>query len=70
MGLSYSTLSEVSDVEKTAEEVRVQKRRSFSGVKDIQENLRNAPGARCSGMQFYQDYYRSRAVRRSRQPLP
>lgn len=35
VGLSYGTLSEVSEVEKTAEEVRSSKQRSFSCVKDI-----------------------------------
>lgn len=59
VGLSYGTLSEVSDVEKTAEEVRSSKQRSFSRVKDIQENLRNALEQMLYGMQFYQDYYRS-----------
>ena len=57
VGLSYGTLSEVSDVEKTAEEVRSSKQRSFSRVKDIQENLRNALEQMLYGIQFYQDYY-------------
>ena len=61
VGLSYGTLSEVSDVEKTAEEVRSSKQRSFSRVKDIQENLRNALEQMLYGMQFYQDYYRSQS---------
>lgn len=61
VGLSYGTLSEVSDVEKTAEEVRSSKQRSFSRVKDIQENLRNALEQMLYGMQFYQDYYRNQS---------
>ena len=63
VGLSYGTLSEVSDVEKTAEEVRSSKQRSFSRVKDIQENLRNALEQMLYGMQFYQYYYRSQSSR-------
>lgn len=57
VGLSYGTLSEVSDVEKTAEEVRSSKQRSFSRVKDIQENLRIALDNLLYGMQYYRDYY-------------
>lgn len=57
VGLSYGTLSEVSDVEKTAEEVRSSKQRSFSRVKDIQENLRTALDDLLYGMQYYRDYY-------------
>lgn len=41
-GLSYGTISEVSDVEKTAEEVRISKQRSFVRVCDIQKNLQTA----------------------------
>lgn len=69
VGLSYGTLSEVSDVEKTAEEVRSSKQRSFSRVKDIQENLRNAL-SRCSmGCSSIRTTTAVRAVHRSRQPL-
>ena len=41
-GLSYGTISEVSDVEKTAEEVKSSKQRSFVRVCDIQKNLQTA----------------------------
>ena len=41
-GLSYGTISEVSDVEKTAEEVKISKQRSFVRVCDIQKNLQTA----------------------------
>ena len=41
-GLSYGTISEVSDVEKTAEEVKISKQCSFVRVCDIQKNLQTA----------------------------
>ncbi len=59
-GLSYGTLSEVSDVEKTAEEVKSSKQRSFSRVSDIQESLRTALENMVSGMQYLRDYYENR----------
>lgn len=55
VGLSYGTLSEVSEVEKTAEEVRSSKQRSFSCVKDIQQNLKTALQQLGYGMQYYID---------------
>lgn len=55
VGLSYGTLSEVASVEKTAEEVRSSKQRSFSCVKDIQQNLKTALQQLCYGMQYYMD---------------
>ena len=42
VGLTYGTLSNVSDTEKTAEEVRFSKQRSYSTVSDIQKSLENA----------------------------
>ena len=38
-GLAYGTLSDVNDTEKTAEEIKASKQRSFSTVKDIQNEL-------------------------------
>lgn len=61
VGLSYGTLSEVSDVEKTAEEIRASKQRSFVRVGDIQANLREALENLVYGMQYYRDYYTNRA---------
>ncbi len=58
MGLSYGTLSQVSDVEKTAEEIRASKDRSFSTVQDIQETLRTALEHLIYAMQYYRDEYR------------
>lgn len=41
-GLAYGTLSDVQLVEKTAEEIKSSKQRSYSTVVDIQKNLQNA----------------------------
>lgn len=41
-GFAYGTLSEVSDSEKTAEEIRASKQRSFATVSDNQKALKNA----------------------------
>ncbi|WP_295219652.1 phage capsid protein [Ruminococcus sp.] len=60
VGLAYGTFSEVSDVEKTAEEVRASKQRSFVRVGDIQANLRTALDDLVYGMQYYRDYYANR----------
>ena len=60
VGLAYGTFSEVSDVEKTAEEVRASKQRSFVRVSDIQANLRTALSDLVYGMQYYRDYYANR----------
>lgn len=60
VGLSYGTLSEVSDVEKTAEEVKFSKQRSFVRVNDIQENLRVSLEQLVYGIQYYHDYYANR----------
>lgn len=57
VGLSYGTLSEVSEVEKTAEEIRASKNRSFTRVCDIQQSLQEALTQLLSGVQFYRDYY-------------
>lgn len=37
--LAYGTLSEIADVEKTAEEIRNSKQRSYAAVRDIQKSL-------------------------------
>lgn len=59
-GLSYGTLSEVSDVEKTAEEIKSSKQRSFVRVSDIQGNLQAALEQLLYGFQYYRDYYANR----------
>lgn len=60
VGLSYGTLSEVSDVEKTAEEIKSSKQRSFVRVSDIQGNLQAALEQLLYGFQYYRDYYANR----------
>ncbi len=57
VGLSYGTLSEMSEVEKTAEEIRSSKQRSFTRVCDIQEGLQESLSGLLYGMQYYRDYY-------------
>ena len=59
-GLSYGTLSEISDVEKTAEEIKSSKQRSFVRVSDIQGNLQAALEQLLYGFQYYRDYYANR----------
>lgn len=41
-GLAYGTLSNVEDVEKTAEEIRSSKQRSYATISDIQQALQKA----------------------------
>ncbi len=41
-GFAYGTLSEISDTEKTAEEIRASKQRSYATVSDNQKALKNA----------------------------
>lgn len=41
-GLAYGTLSDVQDVDKTAEEIKASKQRSFSTVSDAQKSLEKA----------------------------
>lgn len=41
-GLAYGTLSDPQDTEKTAEEIRSSKQRSFATVSEIQSSLKNA----------------------------
>lgn len=59
VGLSYGTISDVSNFDKTAEEIRSSKQRSFSRVRDIQESLKAALTALAYGMQYYTDYQTS-----------
>lgn len=59
-GLAYGFLSEVSDTDKTAEEIKASKQRSYDRVHDIQENLRSALEGAVYGMQYLRDYYENR----------
>lgn len=60
-GLSYGFLSEVEDVEKTAEEIKSSKQRSFDRIHDIQESLRTALEGSVYGLQYLRDYYENRS---------
>lgn len=57
VGLSYGTLSEVSEVEKTAEEIRSSKQRSFVRISDMQDGLKSTLEGLLYGFQYYRDYY-------------
>lgn len=57
--LSYGDLSDVSDVEKTASEVRVAKKRKYNMVGAIQENLKECLEDLVYGLAFYNSMLRS-----------
>lgn len=56
-GLAYGCLSEIGDVEKTAEEIKSSKQRSYDRVHEIQETLRPALETAVYGMKYLSDYY-------------
>lgn len=53
VGLAYGDLSKVSDVEKTAEEVRISKQRKYNSVNAIQSNLRDCLEDFAKAIAFY-----------------
>lgn len=57
--LSYGDLSDVSDVEKTASEVRVAKKRKYNMVSAIQENLKECLEDLVYALAFYNSMLRS-----------
>lgn len=57
--LSYGDLSDVSEVEKTAAEVRVSKKRKYNMVGAIQENLKECLEDLVYGLAFYNSMLRS-----------
>lgn len=57
--LSYGDLSDVSDVEKTASEVKVAKKRKYNMVGAIQENLKECLEDLVYGLAFYNSMLRS-----------
>lgn len=57
--LSYGDLSDVSDVEKTAAEVRVAKKRKYNMVSAIQENLKECLEDLVYALAFYNSMLRS-----------
>lgn len=56
--LSYGTLSDPQSVEKTAEEIRSSKQRSYSAVRDIQEALERALDDLIWAMDLYVSLYK------------
>ena len=56
-GLAYGTISDVSTVEKTAEEIKTSKQRSYTNVCAIQKNLENALNDLAYIYGYYNCYY-------------
>ncbi|MBO5059975.1 MAG: phage capsid protein [Clostridia bacterium] len=56
-GLAYGTLSNVLNIDRTAEEIRVSKQRSYAHVCDIQDALRTALTALVDAMNTITDLY-------------
>ena len=59
VGLSYGDLSDVQQVEKTAEEVRTSKIRKYSRVTEMQKNLKACLEEFAVGLAFYNGLYNS-----------
>lgn len=56
-GLAYGTLSDVQEVEKTAEEIKTSKQRSYATVSDIQKSLEQALDQLVYGMYAFARFY-------------
>ncbi len=56
-GLAYGTLSDISTVEKTAEEIKTSKQRSYTNVCAIQKNLENSLSDLAYIYGYYNQYY-------------
>lgn len=59
VGLSYGDLSNVQNVEKTAEEIKSSKARKYNRVKAIQGKLRDCLEDFAAGLAFYNSMYTS-----------
>lgn len=59
VGLAYGDLSDVQQVEKTAEEVKTSKIRKYSRVTEIQKNLKTCLEDFVDGLAFYNGLYNS-----------
>lgn len=59
VGLAYGDLSDVQQVEKTAEEIKTSKTRKYSRVTEIQKNLNNCLEDFVAGLAFYNGLYTS-----------
>lgn len=62
VGLSYGTISEVSQIEKTAEEIRASKQRSFTRISDIQSCLKSAIEDLYAAVRYIAGYYTASAM--------
>ncbi len=56
-GLAYGTLSDVLNVDRTAEEIRVSKQRSYAHICDIQNSMKTALSALIEAMNTIVDLY-------------
>ena len=56
-GLAYGTLSDVQEVEKTAEEIKTSKQRSYATVSDIQKSLEQALDQLVYGIYAFSRFY-------------
>lgn len=56
-GLAYGTLSDTQDVDKTAEEIKSSKQRSYSTISDIQSALKNALLELVEVLKIFADLY-------------
>lgn len=59
VGLAYGDLSDASEVDKTATEIRASKQRKYNRVNAIQENLRDCLADFVDAMAFYNDMFTS-----------
>lgn len=57
VGLAYGTLSDVSNVDRTAEEIKVSKQRSYAHICEVQEALKNALSRLVDAMNCFADLY-------------
>ena len=56
-GLAYGTLSDIQVVEKTAEEIKTSKQRSYSTIVDIQKSLQDSLENLIYGMDYLTTFY-------------
>lgn len=59
VGLSYGDLSDTSEVDKTATEIKASKQRKYNRVNAIQENLKDCLADFVDALAFYNDRYTS-----------
>ena len=62
VGLAYGDLSDASEVDKTATEIRASKQRKYNRVNAIQENLRDCLSDFVDALAFYSELYTSKLL--------